>query len=137
MKDFFKVLLASFVGTVLAFLVFGFFSIILLVGRASFGSSDEPIIAKESILLLDFKTPITEQKGDKFSVNPITGDIDMTGSMSLYSFVKAIDAAAEDTGIKFIYMTPGTLNMGIAQMEEVRMPQAVPCLRQGDNLLFQ
>ncbi|HPY22652.1 MAG TPA: signal peptide peptidase SppA, partial [Bacteroidales bacterium] len=64
MKDFFKVLLASFVGTVLAFLVFGFFSIILLVGIASFGSSDEPIIAKESILLLDFKTPITEQKGD-------------------------------------------------------------------------
>ena len=120
MKDFFKVLLASFVGTVLAFLVFRFFSIILLVGIASFGSSDEPIIAKESILLLDFKTPITEQKGDKFSVNPITGDIDMTGSMSLYSFVKAIDAAAEDTGIKFIYMTPGTLNMGIAQMEEVR-----------------
>jgi protease-4 len=120
MKDFLKVLLASFVGTVLAFLVFGFFSIILLVGIASFGSSDEPIIAKESILLLDFKTPITEQKGDKFSINPITGDVDMTGSMPLYSFVKAIDAAAEDPGIKFIYMTPGTLKMGIAQMEEVR-----------------
>ena len=71
-------------------------------------------------MLLDFKTPITEQKGDKFSINPITGDVDMTGSMPLYSFVKAIDAAAEDPGIKFIYMTPGTLKMGIAQMEEVR-----------------
>jgi len=120
MKDFFKVLLASFVGTILAFLVFGFFTVILLIGIASFGSSDEPIIAKESILLLDFKTPITEQKGDTFSVNPITGDVDMTGSMPLYSFVKAIEAAAEDPGIKFIYMTPGTPKMGIAQMEEVR-----------------
>lgn len=120
MKDFLKVLLASFVGTILAFLVFGFLTIIMLVGIASFSSADEPIIAKESILLLDFKTPITEQKGDKFSVNPLTGNIDMTGSMSLYSFVKAIDAAAEDPGIKFIYMTPESLNMGISQIEEVR-----------------
>ncbi|NLX40756.1 MAG: signal peptide peptidase SppA [Bacteroidales bacterium] len=120
MKDFLKVLLASFVGTILAFLIFGFIGIGILIGIASFSSSDEPIIAKESILLLDFKTPITEQKGEQFSVNPMTGNVDMTGSMPLYSFVKAIDAAAEDPGIKFIYMTPESLKMGIAQMEEIR-----------------
>ncbi len=120
MKDFLKVLLGSFLGTILAFLVFGIFTIILLVGIASLGSYDEPIIAKESILLLDFKTPISEQKGDKFTMNPITGDIDMTGSVPLHSFVRAIDIAAEDPGIKFIYMTPENLKMGIAQTEEIR-----------------
>lgn len=120
MKDFLKVLLGSFVGTILAFLVCGFFLIILLVGIASFGSDAEPVIAKESILLLDFKTPVTEQKGDKFTMNPITGDIDMNGSMPLHSFVRAIDIAAEDPAIKFIYMTPESLKMGIAQIEEVR-----------------
>ncbi len=120
MKDFLKVLLASFVGTILAFLIFGFIGIGMLVGLASLGSAEEPIIAKESILLLDFKAPVTEQKGDKFAINPITGDIDMSGSIPLYSVVKAIEVAAEDPGIKFIYMTPESLNMGISQIEEVR-----------------
>ncbi len=120
MKDFLKVLLGSFLGTILAFLIFGFIAIGLLVGIASLGSSEEPVIAKESILFLDFKTPITEQKGDKLAVNLLTGNVNVTGSMSLYSFVKAIDVAAEDPGIKFIYMTPETLNMGITQMEEIR-----------------
>ena len=75
--------------------------------------------AGEKILRLDFSKPVTEQSQESFS---IVGSSPSFGtSISLYDMVKAIEAAAEDPQIKFIYMKPeNAATMSLSATEEVR-----------------
>lgn len=72
------------------------------------------------VLKIDFKTPITEQGNASFSLSSFSLDALMSGNMSLYSVVNAIDAAAEDQSVGYIYMRPDNLSASLSQMEEIR-----------------
>lgn len=72
------------------------------------------------VLKIDFKSPVTEQGNTSFSLSSFSIDALMNGSMSLYSVVSAIDAAATDSSISCIYMRPDNLSASLAQMEEIR-----------------
>lgn len=119
MKNFFKIVLGTLVGTLLA-LTLTFFILIGIVGSMATFSEIKPIVPKSAILSLDFKTKITEQSTeDPFaSINPMQSGSSKT--QGLLSFIQTIDKAATDPAIKFIYMNLTNLNAGITHIEEVK-----------------
>lgn len=119
MKTFWKI----FFGSLLAFLVASILSMIIffgIVGAMIGGSSKgaEPITG-ESILKFSFSASVSEQSQESFSWSPAAGP-DFSSAVSLYDYVRAIDRAAEDPSIKFIYMTPDDPMLSQAQAEEIR-----------------
>ena len=130
MKPFGKIIAGSAIGFVIASIVIGLiklFSLLAIVGiAASAGSTAKTAKATgPGILKIDFTTPVTEQATETFGVagsTPGAMALGMNTSIPVYSMVKAIERAAEDPNIKFIYMTPedpGT-TMSMATAEEVR-----------------
>ncbi len=114
-KIFFGSLLAILVASILMFVIF--FGVIgSMMGKASKGA--EPM-AREAILRLDFLNPVAEQSQENFSWSPV-GGADFSSSISLYDYVRAIDRAAEDPTIKFIYMIPDQPVLTQSQAEEIR-----------------
>lgn len=107
-------LLASVVFLILLFSVIG-----ALAGSLSTAGKTAAVPAGEKVLMIDFSKPVTEQSEESFTLvgmNPSFGS-----SISLYSMVKAIDAAAEDSQIKFIYLKTDNADMlSLAYAEEIR-----------------
>ena len=75
---------------------------------------------KAKVLKIDFKNPIAERNvgGSSFDIMSIVQGT--PSSVTLLSYVRAIDAAAEDKNISMIYMTPENISCGTAQLEEIR-----------------
>ena len=75
---------------------------------------------KAKVLKIDFKNPIAERNvgGSQFDIMSIVQGT--PSSVTLLSYVQAIDAAAEDKNIGMIYMTPENISAGTAQLEEIR-----------------
>ena len=76
--------------------------------------------AKAKVLKIDFKNPIVERNagGQSFDImSLVQGN---SSSVTLLSYVQAIDAAAQDKNIGMIYMTPENISTGTAQLEEIR-----------------
>ena len=116
MRQFFKTLLAAFLGTLIA-LGTCFF---LLIGMiAAFSASETVTVPTSAILKLDFSDPIEEQGRDEI-VNFSSMDLAGTNSIGILKVLNSIQAAAEDPAIKFIYLNPGEMNIGMAQLEEIR-----------------
>lgn len=120
MNNFWKTLLGSFVGCLLALFILGLIGIGILGSIISVAEKSEPVIPKTAILKIDFKQPITEQSGEKINFDITSMSASFDSNISLLKAIQAIDMASKDPGIKFIYMNPETLNMGIAQAEEFR-----------------
>ena len=119
MKTFWKI----FFGALLAFLVASILSMLIffgILGTMFGGTSQKPQpLTRETILRLDFNIPVDEQSADSFQWNPLAGP-NLASSVSLYNYVRAIDRAAEDPAIKFIYMTPDQPVLSQCQSEEIR-----------------
>ena len=75
---------------------------------------------KGKVLKIDFKNPIAERVAGSSSFDIMSIVQGNPGSVTLLSYVKAIDAAAEDKNISMIYMTPENISAGTAQLEEIR-----------------
>lgn len=75
---------------------------------------------KAKVLKIDFKNPIAERNvgGSSFDIMSIVNGT--PNSVTLLSYINAIDAAAEDKNIGMIYMTPENISAGISQTEEIR-----------------
>ncbi|WP_121971491.1 signal peptide peptidase SppA [Leptolyngbya sp. BC1307] len=122
MRDFFKVAAASAVGTLV-----GLFSLLLLLGIGAFGlvgvllsstsAESEVEIEDKSVLVFDLSTDIVD--GVPSAVGSLFKAYGAERSISLYSTLEAIAAAAEDDRISGIYLK-GTPNEGLATLKEVR-----------------
>ena len=75
---------------------------------------------KAKVLKIDFKNPIAERDMGSSSFDIMSLVQGTTSSVTLLSYVQAIDAAAYDKNIGMIYMTPENISTGMAQMEEIR-----------------
>ena len=119
MKSFFKIVLGTLVGTLLA-LTLAFFIMLGIVGSMASFSETKPVVPKSAVLSLDFNTAITEQSTeDPFaSINPMQSGSSKT--QGLLQFVQTIDKAAKDPAIKFIYMNLTNLNGGVTHIEEIK-----------------
>ncbi len=121
MKPFGKVVLGGCLGTLLAFILVNliFFGVI---GAAisSVGKESQPSVPRNAILKVDFSQPVAEQGGEKFNFNPLAGSASMTSSLSLLNAIRALEVAATDPQVKFVYLKTDGLEMDIAQAEEFR-----------------
>lgn len=121
MKPFWKAVSAGCLGSLIAFILFNliFFSIIGTV-FSSLGADSQPSVPKNAILKIDFSQPVSEQGRESFSLNPFAGNASKTSSLSLLSAIRALETAASDPQIKFVYLKSDGLRMDIAQAEEFR-----------------
>ncbi len=126
MKPMGKIIVGSAVGFLLASIVISFIKIFSLIALAGIlAGSSEVKTPGQGILKIDFNTPVTEQSTESLNFAggaPGAMSLGMNTSISVYSMVRAIEHAAEDPAIKFIYMTPEDpgMTMSMATAEEVR-----------------
>ncbi len=119
MKNLFKIVLGTLVGTLLA-LILAFFIMMGIIGSMATFSETKPVVPKSAVLSLNFNNRITEQSTeDPFaSLNPMQSGSSKT--QGLLQFIQTIDKAANDPAIKFIYMNLTNLNAGITHIEEIK-----------------
>ena len=118
MKEFLKMTLAAIVGFLVVNVVLLFFSFALLGSLAALGSS-QPVMPRTAVLTLDMsRTAVSEQTTELDPISQIQGnDISVIG---IWDAIQAIDAAAADPAIKYMYLKPDRASGGIAELEELR-----------------
>lgn len=119
MKDFVKMTLAVIAGLFL----FGFvamFMMIAMVGAIAAIGESQPVMPREGVLQINMSTmTLTEQTQEADLFATLSGGTNMT-AVGIYSAIQAVNAAAEDPAVKFIYMKPDGASGGTAQLEEFR-----------------
>lgn len=120
MKDFVKMTLATLAGL----FIFGFASIFIMIAMigafASIGES-QPILPAEGLLKMDMSAiTLTEQAGEADPLALLQSGGQQVTPVGIYSAIKAVNAAAKDPSIRFIYLKPDGVTGGLAQMEELR-----------------
>ena len=73
---------------------------------------------KGKILKIDLKDVVTERGGGSFSIG--LGGINMSSSISLLGFERALDEAADDEKIAMVYLNTDHFSASMAGMEEIR-----------------
>lgn len=119
MKDFIKMTLATVTGL----LFFGIVSMILvlgIIGAIAAAGNTTPVMPKEAVLQIDFsKMTLTEQTQEADPLAMLQGGAQVT-PVGIYSAINAINAAAQDPAIRYIYMKPDAVSGGTSQIEEFR-----------------
>ena len=119
MNNFWKIFLAALLGCLVA-LGLIFFMFMGSVGAAiAGGASKAAIVPPQSILKIDFSTPVSERGQSSFSLQSIQ-NFSMEDGMPLLTAIQAIDKAATDPGVKFIYLNTDKMGMGMSCAEELR-----------------
>ena len=119
MKDFWKMFLAAFCGLI-AVQIVKYILFFIFIGSLS--ASSTPPIPKEGVLDLDLSQITIKEQATEFSMPAFSiGGMTMeTTPLGLRDAVKAIQAAAQDPGVKYILLRPDGTNAGMADLEELR-----------------
>ena len=122
MKEFFKMVLAVVCGLFVAGIVFfilsmGFFSSLAAVG------SSAPVLPKSGVMVMDMsRINITEQSTPSSPdvMSLISGGGAQISNIGLWQAVQAINKAAEDPAVKYIYIKADGASGGLASLQELR-----------------
>jgi protease-4 len=122
MKDFLKMFLASLAAMfIYGTVTFIFIFMLLFSGVASLFGTDEagPIMPDEAVLTIDMSSlALAEQTREADIMDILEGNsMQPTGILDAIS---AINAAAFDPAVKYIYLKPDAATAGTAQLEELR-----------------
>lgn len=121
MKDFFKYVLATVIGIVVAVVVIMFLGVLTIFGLAS--SSDKDVVIEDnSVLMLELNGIISERTPESFPLDFLTQLTPMgeETTLSLDDITSAIKKAKENEDIKGIYLLAGTLEAQPASVEAIR-----------------
>ncbi len=119
MKSFVKMTLATVVGLCIFGVVALFLMIAMLGAVASLGET-QPVMPREGVLQINMSAmTLSEQTKEADPLASLQGGSSVS-PLGIYSAIQAINAAATDPAVKFIYMKPDGATGGIAQMEEFR-----------------
>lgn len=123
MKAFLKTVLATFIGAIVA-MTLGVFMLMVFIGSiAMLGSSQDsaPVVPSEAVLQIELSQAITERGNEDPFADFSSLSLQSSGkSMALLPALRAIEHAATDPAIKFIYLNLNGVNTGMAQLEEIR-----------------
>ena len=119
MKEYIKMTLATITGLFL----FGFVAMFLfigMIGAIAAAGDTAPVMPKEAVLKIDFtEMTLAEQTAEADPLAMLQGGGEIT-PLGIYSAINAINAAAQDPAIRYIYMKPDAVAGGTAQIEELR-----------------
>lgn len=119
MKDFLKMTLAAIVGFLVVNVVMFLFSIMLIGSIASLGSS-QPVMPHEAVLTVDMSSfMLAEQDMEADPLTSLQGG-ESKPYLGIYKAISAINAAADDPAVKFMYLRPDGVSGGLPQIEEFR-----------------
>ncbi len=113
MKKFLKTVLAVIVGILL-------FNLLLFAVIAGLATPSAPVVPAEGVLKIDMsKIVLGEQTCDTDPLTMLQSGQDIT-TIGIWDAVQAVNTAAEDPGIKFIYLKTDGNASGIANASEFR-----------------
>ncbi len=119
MKSFVKMTLATIAGLFI-FGIAAFFLMIAMVGALASAGDSQPVMPREGVLQINMASmALAEQSQEADPLASLSGGQSIT-PVGIYSAIQAINAAAEDPAVKFIYMKPDGATGGTAQLEEFR-----------------
>ncbi|MBR2063115.1 MAG: signal peptide peptidase SppA [Bacteroidales bacterium] len=119
MKSFVKMTLATIAGLFI-FGIASFFLMIAMVGALASAGDSQPVMPREGVLQINMSSmALAEQTQESDPFASLSGGQAVT-PVGIYSAIQAINAAATDPAVKFIYMKPDGAMGGIAQLEEFR-----------------
>ncbi len=119
MKNFVKMTLATIVGLI-AFSVVALFLMFAVIGAVASMGDTQPVMPREGVLQINMTgLALTEQTTEEDPFSALQGGVAVK-PVGIYSAVNAINAAAADPAVKFIYMKPDGVLGGTAQIEEFR-----------------
>ncbi|MCQ2142873.1 MAG: signal peptide peptidase SppA [Bacteroidales bacterium] len=105
------IFIASILSVVLSLMFFG-----------ALGSEKTPTMPSECVLDLDMsKISLCEQTSEMPAFVSMIRDSDLPKEVSIYDAVCAIEKAAADPAIKYIYLRPDGVSAGMAGLEEFRI----------------
>lgn len=120
MKNFLKMTLATIVG-LFAFSLIGVILFSGVIGAvATLGNSD-PVLPAEGMLEIDmaaFNIAEQDKEADPFSA--IQSGEQVPATIGILKAINAVNTAAQDPGVKFIYLKPDMAMGGTAHIEEFR-----------------
>lgn len=119
MKNFIKMTLATLTGLLL-FAGVSTFIFIGAIGAVAALSKPQPVMPASAVLTMDMSTVIlAEQTQEIDAISALQGNGEVS-SIGIYSAIQAINSAATDPAVRFIYMKPDAVVGGMAQIEELR-----------------
>lgn len=120
MRQFFKTLLASALGTVVGLLILSFLFFIFVSALVALGGDSESHVEEKSVLHLTLEEPIEDRTSD----NPLDGfdftSLDVKKKTGLNDLLDCIDKAAADDRIKGIFLDFTSINCGMANAQTLR-----------------
>ena len=120
MKDFVKMTLATLLGLLIFGVLSLFFTSAMIGALASLGDT-APVMPREGILKMDMsEISISEQTQEMDPIAFLQSGGAMVTPVGIRNAVNAINQAAADPAIKFIYLLPDGISGGISQIEELR-----------------
>lgn len=120
MKEFVKMTLATMAGLFIFGIVAFFFMFAMLGAVAAIGEK-QPVMPREAVLKIDMSTfTLSEQSAEANPIDMLLAGGESVQPLGIYSAINAINAAASDPAVKFIYMKPDGVSGGTAQIEEFR-----------------
>jgi protease-4 len=119
MKSFFKYLLASILGVIIASLIIFFVTVGIF--SALIASQDKPVdIESNTILWLQLNQPIKDRKPSMPMLVYNLSDFGAENQLGLNDILNNIEKARHDANIRGIYLELSQLQAGIATVEEIR-----------------
>jgi protease-4 len=119
MKSFFKYLLASILGVIIASLIIFFITVGIF--SALLASQDKPVdIKSNTILWLKLNQPISDRKPSLPTLVYNLTNFGAENQLGLNDILNNISKARHDTNIRGIYLELSQLKTGIATVEEIR-----------------
>ena len=110
-------------ATITGLFLFGFVAMFLfigMIGAIAAAGDTAPVMPKEAVLKIDFtEMTLAEQTAEADPLAMLQGGGEIT-PLGIYSAINAINAAAQDPAIRYIYMKPDAASGGFAQIQELR-----------------
>ena len=116
MKQFFKFMFASMLGTFLLIIVFFLISLGIVAGIVAVASNDEVVIDKKTVLVMKMDRPILD-RSPKMPVLSMFGAEKYAG---LNDILKNLKKAKTDNNISGIYLDLSSVQTSMATTEEIR-----------------
>lgn len=131
MKDFVRTTLAVVCGIFVMNIV-GVIVFFMFVGSLAAAGDSKPVLPRSGVLKMDLsEVAIAEQAGTDVSVSALINGV--APQLGLWNVVHAIDLAAQDPTVQYIYLRTDGLSAELAQIEEIR--KALENFRQGGKAI--
>lgn len=120
MKEFFKFLFASFLGTLLTLLVIGLIFIGMIAGFVAMSQDKDVDLKTNSVLHISWKTPILDRGSENPFENFDFNTMESKKPVGLNTILKNLEKASEDPNIDGIFLDMESVPAGMATLDEIR-----------------